>query len=177
MAAPIRAVITFALSNYSLTFLTMGLLFAVVAIVRAPRSIGPSGTVERLIAWHVFWSIGVGYFYNFVVHGFFGKISRSEPLSAISIKWQPSIISRRATPASSSIWMLSFRYSEHCCYGSSIATAIPMPRRRRRSPRPDARGGLQCLRAAVSDVRRRHESASNNVRHRLPTSALARPPR
>ena len=75
MAAFIRAAITFALSNYSLTFLMLGLLFAIVAIVRAPRPIGPSGSVERLIAWHVFWSIGVGYLYNFVMHGLFGKMS------------------------------------------------------------------------------------------------------
>ena len=188
MAVPIRAVITFALSNYPLTYLTLGLLFAIVAIVRARRPIGPSGIVERLIAWHVFWSIGVGYLYNFVMHGFFGKMSaafigwadspfqfevataslgfatvgflagipeastyvsqrlsglacsRSERRSAMSIKWQPSIISRRATPASFSIWISLFRHSGHCCYGSSIATAIPMPGRYRHSPRPDARG-------------------------------------
>jgi hypothetical protein len=75
MAAPIRAIVTFALSNYSLTFLTLGLLFGIVAIVRAPRPIGSSGIVERRIAWHVFWSIGIGYLYNFVMHGLFGKMS------------------------------------------------------------------------------------------------------
>ena len=31
--------------------------------------------VEKLISWHVFWAIGVGYFYNFVMHGFFGRMS------------------------------------------------------------------------------------------------------
>lgn len=75
MAAPIRSVIAFALSNYSLTFLTLGLLFAVAAIVRARRAIDAAGVVERLIAWHVFWAIGVCYFYNFVMHGCFGKMS------------------------------------------------------------------------------------------------------
>lgn len=75
MATFIRAAIAFALSNYSLTFLAAGLLFAVVAIARAGRPIGPSGVVERLIAWHVFWSIGVCYLYNFVMHGFFGRMS------------------------------------------------------------------------------------------------------
>jgi hypothetical protein len=75
MGASIRAAIVFALSNYSLTFLALGLLCAIVAIGRAPKQIRPSGIVERLIAWHVFWSIGVGYLYNFVMHGFFGKMS------------------------------------------------------------------------------------------------------
>lgn len=75
MATAIRATIRFVLSNYSLTFLIIGFLFAIVAIVRARRPIGPSGIVEKLLAWHVFWCIGVGYLYNFVMHGLFGKMS------------------------------------------------------------------------------------------------------
>jgi hypothetical protein len=75
MAASIRAAMIFALSNYSLTFLILGLIFAIIAIFRARKSLEPSGVVERLLAWHVFWSIGFGYLYNFVMHGFFGKMS------------------------------------------------------------------------------------------------------
>jgi hypothetical protein len=75
MAASIKAAIIFALSNYSLTFLILGLIFAIIAIFRARKSLEPSGVVGRLLAWHVFWSIGVGYLYNFVMHGFFGKMS------------------------------------------------------------------------------------------------------
>lgn len=77
MAEAVRAFIKFALSNYSLTFLVLGLLFAVCAIIRASRPISPSSIVEKLIGWHVFWSIGIGYLYNFVMHGFFGKVSAS----------------------------------------------------------------------------------------------------
>jgi hypothetical protein len=75
MADVIKAVIVFALSNYSCTVLVIGLLFSIVAIARAKKPIGPSGIVEKLLAWHVFWAIGVGYLYNFVMHGFFGKMS------------------------------------------------------------------------------------------------------
>jgi hypothetical protein len=75
MAGGVRAAIAFVLSNYSLTFFAVGLLFSIVAIARASKSLGPTGIVEKLLAWHVFWSIGVGYFYNFVMHGFFGQMS------------------------------------------------------------------------------------------------------
>jgi hypothetical protein len=75
MAGVIKAVIVFVLSNYSLTFLVIGLLFSLAAIARAKKPIGRSVVVEKLLAWHVFWAIGVGYLYNFVMHGFFGKMS------------------------------------------------------------------------------------------------------
>lgn len=75
MAAVIRAAIVFALSNYTLTFLILGFLLAIIAIARLCRPIATSEIVERLIAWYVFWSIGVGYLYNFVMHGFFGRMS------------------------------------------------------------------------------------------------------
>jgi hypothetical protein len=75
MAGIIKASIVFVLSNYSLSFLVIGLLFSLVAIVRAKTSLKSSDIVEKLISWHVFWAIGVGYFYNFVMHGFFGRMS------------------------------------------------------------------------------------------------------
>ncbi|MFC0239739.1 DUF6790 family protein [Rhodopseudomonas telluris] len=75
MAEWIRASIVFVLSNYSLSFLVIGLLVALGAIARAPKPRRSHDVIERLLAWHVFWSIGVCYFYNFVMHGFFGKMS------------------------------------------------------------------------------------------------------
>jgi uncharacterized protein DUF6790 len=75
MAGIIKASIAFVLSNYSLSFLVIGLLFSLAAIVRAKASLKSSDIVEKLISWHVFWAIGVGYFYNFVMHGFFGRMS------------------------------------------------------------------------------------------------------
>jgi hypothetical protein len=75
MAGVIKAGIVFVLSNYSLTFLVIGLLFSAFAIAQAKKPLGTSGVVEKLLAWHVFWAIGVGYLYNFVMHGFFGRMS------------------------------------------------------------------------------------------------------
>ncbi|WP_420133365.1 DUF6790 family protein [Rhodopseudomonas sp.] len=75
MAELIKATIVFVLSNFSLSFLVIGLLFALVAVARAPKPLRFHDVIERLLAWHVFWSIGVCFLYNFVMHGFFGKMS------------------------------------------------------------------------------------------------------
>jgi hypothetical protein len=73
MADIIGNTIAFALSNFTLTFLVIGLLFSLVAIVQAPKPVSAAVVVEKLISWHVFWAIGVCFFYNFVMHTLFGK--------------------------------------------------------------------------------------------------------
>ena len=71
----IRASITFLLSNFPLTFLMAGLLAAAGAIARAKPPRDGALVVEKLLAWHVFFSIGVSNLYNFVMHAFFGAIA------------------------------------------------------------------------------------------------------
>jgi hypothetical protein len=71
----IAETIKFLLSNFTLTFLVIGFLFSLVAIGRAPKPISAAVVVEKLISWHVFWAIGVCFFYNFVMHSFFGKVA------------------------------------------------------------------------------------------------------
>jgi hypothetical protein len=75
MAGFIAAAIGFVLANYSLTFLVIGLLFSAAAIARAPRPLGAGLIVEKLLAWHVFWAIGIDNLYNFVMHAFFGRMA------------------------------------------------------------------------------------------------------
>ncbi len=75
MAAIMQATIAFVLSNFPLTFFVIGLVFSVVAMARAPKPLTSRIVVEKLLAWHVFWAIGVSYLYNFVMHGFFGAMS------------------------------------------------------------------------------------------------------
>jgi hypothetical protein len=69
------ATITFVLSNFTLTFLVLGFLVALVAIGMTPKPVGGPVIVEKLLAWHVFFAIGVSYLYNFVMHVFFGEKS------------------------------------------------------------------------------------------------------
>jgi hypothetical protein len=71
----IRDAIRYALSNFTLTFLLIGLLFSAVAIARAPRPVTGAVAVEKLLSWYVFFSVGVSLLYNFVMHGFFGQMA------------------------------------------------------------------------------------------------------
>ncbi|MFG1351591.1 DUF6790 family protein [Xanthobacter autotrophicus] len=80
----IRATIAFVMSNYSLSFFALGLVVSIVAIARSGSSIDRALVVEKLLAWYVFFSIGVDNFYNFIMHVFFGK------LSAAFIGWADS---------------------------------------------------------------------------------------
>jgi hypothetical protein len=66
-------IIKFVLSNFTLEFLALGLVFSGVAIARAPRPVSAAMVVEKLLSWHVFFAIGASYLYNFVAHVFFGK--------------------------------------------------------------------------------------------------------
>ena len=74
MADIIKSTIHFALQNFFLTSVVIGLVFALVAIACAKRPLNQSVVIEKLLSWHVFWAIGVGYFYNFVMHAFFGQM-------------------------------------------------------------------------------------------------------
>lgn len=76
--------IRLALSNFTLTCLLLGLLGA-AAQIGLHRGTRPAGmTVEALFAWFLFFSIGVSFAYNFVMHTMFGD------MTAAFIGWAPS---------------------------------------------------------------------------------------
>jgi hypothetical protein len=72
------------LSNFTVTCLVLGFVAAGIAIARrsAPRS--RAFVAEKLFAWYLMFSIGVAFFYNFVMHVFFGEFT------AAFIGWAPS---------------------------------------------------------------------------------------
>jgi Family of unknown function (DUF6790) len=72
------------MSNFTVTFLVVGLIAAGVAIARSPRPQSPETIVEALLAYFVLFSIGCSYFYNFIMHTFFGE------MAARFIGWQDS---------------------------------------------------------------------------------------
>ena len=71
----ISGTMEFVLSNYFLTLFLVGLVFSLVGIARSPKPIGPAIVVEKLLAWHVFFVVGVAYFVNFIFHCFFGEVA------------------------------------------------------------------------------------------------------
>ena len=75
LAELIKMTITFVMSNYSLSFFLLGSIVSLAAIARSGDSIDQSLVVEKLLAWYVFFSIGIDNFYNFVMHVFLGQMS------------------------------------------------------------------------------------------------------
>jgi Family of unknown function (DUF6790) len=71
----IAAIITFVLSNYMLVSVVIGLVVSIIAIARAPKPVSGAVVVEKLMAWYVFFAIGVAFLCNFIMHSFFGKMA------------------------------------------------------------------------------------------------------
>ncbi|MDX2227155.1 MAG: DUF6790 family protein [Verrucomicrobiae bacterium] len=76
--------IEFVLSHFTLTFLVLGLLASGIAAAAGPRPVDARRVVEVLFSWYLFFSVGVSFFYNFVMHVFFGE------MAARFIGWQQS---------------------------------------------------------------------------------------
>jgi hypothetical protein len=77
-------VIRFLLSNFTLTFFVAGLVASLVALLRRPRPRSGTVVVEALLSWFLFFSLGVSFLYNFVMHVFFSEVAAS------FIGWQTS---------------------------------------------------------------------------------------
>jgi hypothetical protein len=67
--------IRFVLSNFTLTFLVIGLIASAIAYSSKPAPRTRTQLIEALFSWFLFFSIGASYFYNFVMHVFFGDIA------------------------------------------------------------------------------------------------------
>ena len=67
--------ISFALSNFTLTFLALGLVVSLLQIIIGWRSFSAAYVVEAVLRWFLFFSIGVSSLYNFVMHVFFGEMA------------------------------------------------------------------------------------------------------
>ncbi len=63
------------IANFPLTCLVLGFLAAVVAILRLPPPRRAAAIVDRLMAWHVFFAVGMSNLVNFVFHVFFGQMA------------------------------------------------------------------------------------------------------
>ena len=70
-----ESTIRFLLSNFTLTFFVLGLIASAITYLAktAPRT--RADLIEALFSWFLFFSVGVSFFYNFVMHTFFGEMS------------------------------------------------------------------------------------------------------
>lgn len=109
--------IRFILSNFTLTFLVIGLFFAAFSLWRQPRPLTARVVVEKLFAWFLFFAIGVTFFYNFVMHVFFGDAA------ARFIGWQNSPFQAEVGMASlgfAVVGLLAF----HGSFGLRVAAVV-----------------------------------------------------
>ena len=100
--------IRFLLSNFTLTFLALGLVASAVSLLRAPRPLTTSVVIEALFAYFILFSIALCNFYNFTMHVFFGETA------ARFIGWADSPFQREVGFASlgfAVVGLLAFRGS------------------------------------------------------------------
>jgi len=98
--------ITFLFSNFTLTLFVVGLVAALIALLRHPRPWGRDVVIEAVLSWFLFSSIGVSFFYNFVMHVFFSEMAAS------FIGWQTSPFQKEVGFASlgfSAVGFLAFK--------------------------------------------------------------------
>lgn len=70
-----ESLIRFVLSNFTLTFLLMGLIASAVAYFAKPAPRTRAQLVEAVVSYFMLFAIGITYFYNFVMHVFFGEMA------------------------------------------------------------------------------------------------------
>jgi hypothetical protein len=81
---PVATFIHLALSNFPLTFLILGLLVAFFSIVLSKQPKTSERVREKIFANFLLFALGISFFYNFVMHVFFGT------MAAQFIGWQNS---------------------------------------------------------------------------------------
>lgn len=71
----VESLIRFVLSNFTLTFLVMGLVASAIAYLAKPAPRNAEQLIEALFSYFLLFSIGISFFYNFVMRVFFGEMA------------------------------------------------------------------------------------------------------
>src|SRR5277367_3289141 len=98
----VRETLHFLVANYLLTLFILGLVVSLSEIATATNPVGTAFVIDRLLKWHVFFVMGVGYFVNFIFHGFFGR------MSAAFIGWADSPFQFEVATASLGFSLVGF---------------------------------------------------------------------
>ena len=70
------SLIEFVLGNFTLTFLVLGVIAALIAVALKPGGFTFANVAEELLAYFILFSVAISFFYNFVFHVFFGELHR-----------------------------------------------------------------------------------------------------
>jgi hypothetical protein len=104
------SLLEFVLGNFTLTFLVLGFVAALIAIALAPGGFTFANVAEELLAYFLFFSVGISFFYNFIFHVFFGA------LAASYIGWAESPFQAEVGYASLGFAVIGFlAFKGNCC--------------------------------------------------------------
>jgi len=104
------SLIEFVLGNFTLTFLVLGLVAALIAIALDPGGFTYANVAEELLAYFILFSVGISFFYNFIFHVFFGE------LAASYIGWPDSPFQAEVGYASLGFAVVGFMaFKGNCC--------------------------------------------------------------
>ena len=70
-----ESAIRFVMSNFTLTFLVIGLVASALSYAAQPSPRTRAQLVEALFSYFLLFSVGMSFFYNFVIHVFFGEMA------------------------------------------------------------------------------------------------------
>jgi hypothetical protein len=71
----IESFIRFVMSNFTLTFLVIGLIASAIAFWAKPAPRSRAQLIEALFSYFLLFSVGFSFLYNFVMHVFFGAMA------------------------------------------------------------------------------------------------------
>jgi hypothetical protein len=71
----IESFIRFVLSNFTLTFLVIGLVASAIVYRATPAPRSGAQLIEALLSYFLLFSVGFSFLYNFVMHVFFGTMA------------------------------------------------------------------------------------------------------
>jgi hypothetical protein len=99
---PIADTIAFLIGNYMTTLFVVGLIVAVIKILRDRRGRSPVTTSGTLLNSYVFWAIGCAQVVNFVMHSVFGDYA------AKTIGWAQSPFQMELALSSLGVGVMAF---------------------------------------------------------------------
>jgi hypothetical protein len=105
-----ESLIAFVLGNFTLTFLVLGVIAALIAVAVKPGGFTFAKAAEELLAYFILFSVTISFFYNFIFHVFFGE------LAAGYIGWADSPFQAEVGYASlgfAAVGLLAFK--GNCC--------------------------------------------------------------
>jgi len=112
-----EALIAFILKNFTAVLLALGFIAAIIAIRNKEPPRSATYAAEVFLAFYLLFSIGISYFYNFIMHVFFGE------MTAAFIGWADSPFQAEVGFASLGFSLVGL-YAARAGFGARLAAIL-----------------------------------------------------